>query len=131
MSTPTAATTGEGSRPDRLPGDLLVVVPELLEPAFRLAGTRVQVATGPDEVATAVTAELAGGAPGVVVVHPELWEQVPPDLRRDWEQRSAPLVVPLPADTGIAVAGRHHAVRDLLARSVGYEITFAPQGATP
>ncbi|QJY51147.1 V-type ATP synthase subunit F [Pseudonocardia broussonetiae] len=120
----TAATT----RSTPLAGDLLVVVPELLAPAFALAGTRVAEAGDGAEVERLVAAELDTGRPGVVAVHPQLWQQVPPTVRAAWERRSVPLVIALPDDSGPAGEGRRHAVRELLARSVGYEITFGPGG---
>lgn len=117
-----------------LAGDLLVVVPELLEPAFRLAGARTVTATATAsevaEVQAIVEAELTARRPGVVAVHPELFALVPAAVRQAWEQRLVPLVVALPADTGPAGPGRRHAMRELLARSVGYEITFSPQGGS-
>ena len=112
-----------------LAGDLLVVVPEMLAPAFRLSGARTVAATAGD-VPALVAAELAAGRPGVIAVHPQLWERVPEPVRRDWERRLTPLVVALPADTGTAAPSRRHAVRELLARSVGYEITFTPRGGS-
>ena len=75
--------------------------------------------------ALAEVARAQATRPGVVAVYPELWEQVPVAVRRDWERRLVPLVVALPADTGVAAPSRRHAVRELLARSVGYEITFS------
>lgn len=117
---------------DRQPaGDLLVVLPDWLEPAFQLAGTRTATAADAERTQQIVRAALGAGAPGVVAVHPDLWKDVPSPVRRDWEQRLVPLVVALPADTGRAAAGRRHAVLDLLARSVGYEITFTSQGGPP
>jgi vacuolar-type H+-ATPase subunit F/Vma7 len=113
-----------------LAGDLLVVLPTVLEPAFRLAGTRTAAAADAERAQQLVQAELAAGAPGVVAVHPDLWERVPAPVRADWERRLVPLVVPLPADTGRVTPGRQRAVLDLLARSVGYEITFTTQGGS-
>lgn len=123
----TPRTTGSAAAPP-LDADLLVVVPRLLAPAFALAGTRVAEAGDGTEVQRLVAAELDTGRPGVVAVHPELWQQVPATVRAAWERRSVPLVIALPADTGPAGEGRRHAVRELLARSVGYEITFGPGG---
>lgn len=122
MSTSTSTTATD------LAGDLLVVVPALLEPAFRLAGARVAVAADAAGVTAIVAAELDARRPGVVAVHPELLDRVPRPVRQAWERRLAPLVVALPADTGPAGPARRHAMRELLARSVGYEITFSPQG---
>lgn len=112
-------------------GDLLVVLPDWLDPAFRLAGTRTAVAVtdgADDEVQQVVRDAIAAGEPGVVAVHPDLWERVAAPTRRDWEQQLVPLIVPLPTDTEHVAAGRRDAVLDLLARSVGYEITFTSRG---
>jgi vacuolar-type H+-ATPase subunit F/Vma7 len=114
-----------------LAGDLLIVLPAPLEPAFRLAGTRTAAAADVERAQQLVHAEIATRAPGVVAVHPDLWERVPTPVRADWQRRLVPLVVPLPADTGQIAPGRRHALLDLLARSVGYEITFTTQGGSP
>ena len=124
MTTDMAATRTE------LAGDLLVVVPALLEPAYRIAGARTATATGPAEVTAIVDAELAARRPGVVAVHHDLFDAVPATVRQAWEQRLAPLVVALPVGTGPAGPGRRHALRALLGRAVGYEITFSPEGGS-
>lgn len=120
--------------PDRvLRGDLLVVAPGLLAAAFRIAGVRTVRADDATAAQAAVDGELAARpgsalAPGVVAVHHALWERLPEAVRRGYEQRLTPLVVPLPADTGREGVGRGQLLRELLARSVGYEITFTNQG---
>ncbi|GLP76598.1 hypothetical protein TUM20983_37080 [Mycobacterium antarcticum] len=120
-----------------LRGDLLVVAPGVLSAAFRIAGVRAVRADDAAQAHAAVAAELdmsdTGGAPapGIVAVHRALWDRLPEPVRRGWDQQLTPLVVPLPADTGRAGVGRGQALRELLARSVGYEITFSTEGDSP
>jgi vacuolar-type H+-ATPase subunit F/Vma7 len=111
--------------------ELQVVVPPDRAAGYRLAGARVLLAdTGADVqvLVEAAFAQYDGGGPGgVLAVHWQLWEQVPARARTAWQDRSVPLVVPLPEEGDDAAQARRDALRDLLARAVGYEITFATQ----
>lgn len=108
-------------------GDLLVVVPLDVAAGFRLAGTRTAVADSPEHAVHLVDSELSSGFRGVVAVAAQLWADVPPRTRVAWESSTVPLVVALPAETSEPAQARRERVRDLLARSVGYEITFTPE----
>lgn len=108
--------------------DVLVVAPGLLTAAFRIAGVRTVRADDAAQAQAAIDAELADPAAGIVAVHHTLWQRLPGAVRRDWEQSLQPLIVALPADTGRIGADRGQALRNLLAHSVGYEITFTTQG---
>jgi vacuolar-type H+-ATPase subunit F/Vma7 len=111
-------------------GDLVVVAVEPVAAGFRLAGVRTVVATTPGEASAAVEGELAGGAPGVVAVDAGLWRRLPAAARAGFEESVSPLVVGLPDATTDAARSRRDRIRDLLARSVGYEITFTSEGSS-
>ena len=86
------------------------------------------------EHATAVVAlveEAAGSDAAVVAVHHHLWSHVPAATRTAWERRTDTLVVALPPDDGTTVLDRNAALRELLARAVGYEISFSPEADRP
>ncbi|GAA4738997.1 hypothetical protein GCM10023328_19870 [Modestobacter marinus] len=110
------------------PADLLVIVPADTAAGFRLAGTRTVVAGDPDTVRQVVDREIAGGSRGVIAVAERTWAELPAAVRADWSSRSVPLVLPLPAEDSGAAGTRRSRVQELLARSVGYEITFSPGG---
>lgn len=86
------------------------------------------VATGPDEVRRLVETEVDAGSRGVIAVAATSWEALPLAVRRAWSSSTAPLIIPLPEEEPGSAATRGARVRDLLARSVGYEITFTPEG---
>lgn len=113
------------------PDDLLVIAPQNAATGFRLAGTRTAVASGPDEVRRLVEAEVDAGSRGVIAVAAVSWQALPGPVRRAWSSSTAPLIIPLPAEDPGSIATRSARVRDLLARSVGYEITFTPEGDPP
>lgn len=110
------------------PADLLVVVPPSVAPGFRLAGTRTVAVRDATRAAEVVQAEVTLGGPGVIAVHAGLWADIPTRLRDSWEQLRIPLVLSLPDEASEAAAARRDRVRNLLARSVGYEIAFIPEG---
>ncbi|MBL8931652.1 MAG: hypothetical protein JNL54_16145 [Kineosporiaceae bacterium] len=111
--------------------ELQVIVPAHRAAGYRLAGARTLLATTGADVQALVRdafAEHDAGTPGgVLAVHWLLWQQVPERERSAWQDRSIPLVVPLPEEGQDAAQTRRDALRDLLARAVGYEITFATQ----
>ncbi len=124
---PPVAGEPEDARRD-WPGDLLVVVPPWVAPGFRLAGTRVVSSSDATHVVDVVQAEVRLGAPGVVAVHAGLWADIPVRVRAGWESLRQPLILALPDETADTATARRERVRSLLARSVGYEITFLPEG---
>ncbi|WP_409331594.1 V-type ATP synthase subunit F [Trujillonella humicola] len=122
MSAPAAAP------PPGWPADLLVVVPRDMAAGFRLAGTRTVAESDPARVQELVEAELAAGFRGVVAVAERTWSALPAPVRAEWAARTVPLVIPLPAEDDGAAGSRRSRMQELLARSVGYEITFTPEG---
>lgn len=110
--------------------ELVVIAPERAAVGHRLAGARTLVAGTPPDAA-ALLEELAGTdhGRGVVAVDGSLWDGLDERTRSRWESCTAPVVVPLPADTETdPSAGRRSALQALLARAVGYEFTFTPEG---
>jgi vacuolar-type H+-ATPase subunit F/Vma7 len=105
----------------------VVVVPPDTAPGFRLAGTRVVVARDTAQARAAVDAELQQGTAGVVAVGAALWRALPAAVRRSYQDRIVPVVLSLPDEAQDAAAERRADLKDLLARSVGYEITFSSE----
>ncbi|WNV77813.1 V-type ATP synthase subunit F [Geodermatophilus sp. DSM 44513] len=113
--------------PEEWPADLLVLAPPDTAAGFRLAGTRTVAVDDPAAARRLVEAEVAAGSGGVIAVAERLWAALPAGVRAEWAARTVPLVVPLPAEEDAAAAARRSRVQELLARSVGYEITFTPE----
>lgn len=128
MSTAPGNTAGNTAPLPERPYDLLVVVPPPVAAGFRLAGARTAVAADAAQAQTLVEAELAAGSRGVVAVSGRLWARIPPRVTAGWQEQTVPLVVALPDEAAEPAETRRARVRDLLARSVGYEITFTPAG---
>jgi hypothetical protein len=49
-----------------------------------------------------------------------------PHMRDTWTSRTSPLILSLPDEDSDAAAARETGLRDLLARAIGYQITFTP-----
>lgn len=98
---------------------------------FRLGGARTVVAVGADDVVAAVRTASVDGTAAVIAVHGALWSLVPSPVREAWAKQAAPLVLSLPDEDGEVAAARDAALRELLARAIGYRITFTPDGGTP
>lgn len=121
------AGTGSAQPPATArPDDLLVVVPPAVASGFRLAGVRTAVAGDAAQARALVEAEMAAGSRGVIAVAAGLWAGIPPRVSAGWQAQTVPLVVALPDETAEPAHARQARVRELLARSVGYEITFTP-----
>ncbi len=110
--------------------ELVVVATPAHAPGFRLGGARTLTAGSPEQVLVAVAVAIEDAEVAVVAVDGELWAAVPPPVRSVWAQRARPLIVTIPDTDGDVAAARDAALRDLLARAVGYQITFAPHGGT-
>lgn len=108
--------------------DLVVVAPPDAAPGFRLAGARTIDASDATAAADAVAELVASGRAALVAVHAGLWAGVPAGVREEWGRRSVPLVLPVLDEDADAGALRDEALRDLLSRAVGYQITFEPTG---
>lgn len=104
--------------------ELVVVAPEAVADGYRLAGARTLVASDATEAADAVSQVLPTAA--LIAVHAGLWEQVPAVVRDRWQRSSRPLILAIPDEDADAGALKDEALRDLLSRAVGYQITFEP-----
>ena len=128
---PTATPADRPAGPAPVPGrpdDLLVVVPAAAAAGFRLAGARTVVAADAGQARALVEAELATGSRGVIAVSTQLWAGIAPRVTAAWQTQTAPLVIALPDEAAERAETRRARVHELLARSVGYEITFTPGG---
>ncbi len=103
---------------------VVLTVPEV-SCGFRLAGVAVEEA-GDAEHALRRLDELldAGEEAGVVAVDGQFLDAAPPDLRARLELSSAPVVLRLPSGSTSDGEDRGARLRALLARAVGYEMTF-------
>ena len=126
-ATPAGRPAGPAPAPGR-PDDLLVVVPAAAAAGFRLAGARTVVAADAGQARALVEAELATGSRGVIAVSTQLWAGIAPRVTAAWQTQTAPLVIALPDEVAEPAETRRKRVHELLARSVGYEITFTPTG---
>lgn len=108
---------------------LVVVAPAATAPGFALAGAQARATDDAGAVEGHVEAALSAGAV-VVAIHPELWRRVPAATRTRWQQRTDKLILSLPPDDGVPTADREAELHELLARAVGYEISFSPGGTS-
>lgn len=107
----------------------MVVAPYEVALGFALGGAEICIAETPGAAVAGVEAALLGNI-AVVAVHHSLWQQLPAQLRTRWEQSTTQLVISLPADDGASTLDRAAVLHELLARAVGYEITFTTSGAS-
>lgn len=108
--------------------ELVVLATPAAAPGFRLGGARTVTASDPEQTVAAVDLIVKEGGAAVIAVHAALWGTVPRPVRDDWTKLASPLILALPDEDGDVAAARDAALRDLLARSVGYQITFSPGG---
>jgi vacuolar-type H+-ATPase subunit F/Vma7 len=108
--------------------DALVVTTPATATGFRLGGARTITAGDADQTIAAVTQEIAAGRAAVIAVHGALWSLVAPSVRATWTIQTSPLILTLPDEDGDVSAAKDAALRDLLARAIGYQITFTPSG---
>ena len=111
--------------------DALVIATPLAAIGFLLGGARTVTAVDAAETVAAVADAIADGRAAVVAVHGALWSTVAPQVRAAWAKQATPLILSLPDEDGDVSAARDAALRDLLARAIGYQITFTPSGGTP
>lgn len=110
-------------------GSLVVITTSELAPGFRLAGARTIAADDPSSAAHELARLIdVDREQGVIAVHEPLLEHLDAPLRRRLARLAVPLVVALPAGTDTGT-GRADRLADLLARAVGYELTFDTPGA--
>jgi vacuolar-type H+-ATPase subunit F/Vma7 len=106
---------------------LVVATPETAT-GFRLGGARTITAGDADQTVAAVNQAIANGQAAVIAVHGALWSLVAPSVRATWTKQTSPLILTLPDEDGDVSAAKDAALRDLLARAIGYQITFTPSG---
>jgi vacuolar-type H+-ATPase subunit F/Vma7 len=111
--------------------DALVVATPATATGFRLGGARTVIAADADETVAAIRAAIEDGTAAIVAVHARLWSLLPSPTRDAWATQDTPLIVSLPDEDGDVSAARDAVLRDLLARAVGYQITFSPGDGTP
>ena len=110
--------------------DALVIATPLTAIGYLLGGARTITAVNADETAAAVADAIEEGRAAVIAVHGALWSAVTPQLRAAWARRATPLILSLPDEDGDVSAAKDAALRDLLARAIGYQITFTPSGGS-
>lgn len=108
---------------------VIILAPGEVDSGFALAGARTRRCDEPADAPALVETALAEGAP-LVALHHTLWARVPTGVRTRWVERTDRLVLSLPPDDGLPLAERQAALHELLARAVGYEISFAPGSRT-
>lgn len=110
--------------------DALVIATPATAAGFRLGGARTIAADDAAQTVAAVTQQIAEGRAAVIAVHGALWSLVSPSVRATWTKQTSPLILTLPDEDGDVSAAKDAALRDLLARAIGYQITFTPSGGT-
>jgi vacuolar-type H+-ATPase subunit F/Vma7 len=118
-------------RKDQPVTDALVIATPMTAIGYLLAGARTVTAVDADETIAAVEEAIADHRSAVVAVHGALWASVGAQVRATWSKQAVPLILSLPDEDGDVAAANDAALRDLLARAIGYQITFTPSGGTP
>lgn len=108
--------------------EVVVVATPAAATGFRLGGARTVAAADADETVAAVDRVVEDGRASVIAIHGALWAVVPTPVRSAWTRRASPLIISLPAEDGAVAEARDADLRELLARAVGYRITFTPGG---
>jgi vacuolar-type H+-ATPase subunit F/Vma7 len=117
-------------RQDKPMTDALVIATPVTATGFRLGGARTITADDAAQTIAAVTQEVADGRAAVIAIHGALWSLVAPSVRATWTKQTSPLILTLPDEDGDVSAAKDAALRDLLARAIGYQITFTPSGGS-
>ena len=109
--------------------EVIVVTPLDAAPGFALGGARTLIVDD-EQAASALASALESAAEqaGIVLVHHRVWGRLEPRLAEAWGARTDVLVMALPSDDGTAGTDHLAALHGLLARAVGYEISFTPEG---
>jgi vacuolar-type H+-ATPase subunit F/Vma7 len=106
---------------------LLVLTDSHQAPGYRLAGVAVEVADDARAAIDRLTQILANGSEGGVIAVPRRYlEDAGPELEQRAEAAAVPLIIELPESGAKDAGSRQARLRALLARAVGYEITFEP-----
>ncbi|HEY1347680.1 MAG TPA: hypothetical protein VGF54_22040 [Streptosporangiaceae bacterium] len=109
-----------------------VIVPPELAAGYRLAGVQTETAASAQAAGQVLDRLLAGGDhPGVIAMHAPFLQGLGEHRQRRLARPGGFLVTALPGGEagagGPAPAGE--SLRELLARAVGYEFTFDPEGS--
>ncbi len=109
-----------------------VIVPAGLIGGYRLAGVRAEQADTAAAAGAVLDRLLAGDdQPSVIAVHPPYLRELGIRRQRRLAELDSVLVVALPEGAARGEPARGgESLRDLLARAVGYEFTFDPDGST-
>jgi vacuolar-type H+-ATPase subunit F/Vma7 len=112
---------------------LTVIVPPELADGYRLGGVHTEPAGTAAAAAEVLNRLLAHrGPPGVVAVHAPYLRELGERWQHRLDQPDRALVVALPEGrTGSEPARVGESLHELLARAVGYELTFDPMGSAP
>lgn len=106
---------------------LLVLAGPEQAPGYRLAGVAVEAAEDAAAAVGRLEQLLAEGSEGGVIAVPGRYLQAAgAELRERIEAAAIPLVIELPDGRAEGAGTRQARLRALLARAVGYEITFEP-----
>lgn len=113
-------------------GRLVAVTTEELTVGYRLAGVTTRAVTSPEAAAAVLRRLVDEGERGLIAVYAPFWSGLDRSLRRELEARPVPLVVPLPAAGAAELAAeRRRELQAMVARAVGYEFIFDPEGGSP
>jgi vacuolar-type H+-ATPase subunit F/Vma7 len=108
-----------------------VIVPPDLADGYRLGGVHTEPAGTAAAAATVLNRLISAGPPGVIAVHAPYLRELGGRWQHRLSQPDRVLVVALPEGSrGRDPANSGESLRDLLARAVGYELTFDPTGST-
>jgi vacuolar-type H+-ATPase subunit F/Vma7 len=109
-----------------------VIAPSGLADGYRLTGVHTEQADTAAAAGTVLDRVLAGpDRPSVIAVHPPYLRELGSRRQRQLAELDSVLVVALPEGAGRGEpAYGGESLRDVLARAVGYEFTFDPDGST-
>lgn len=111
---------------------LTVIVPPELADGYRLGGVHTEAADTAAAAAKVLNQLIyATGPPGVVAVHAPYLHELGGRWQHELSEPDRVLVVALPEGSADHDRGdTGESLHDLLARAVGYELTFDPTGST-
>jgi vacuolar-type H+-ATPase subunit F/Vma7 len=112
--------------------ELTVIVPPDLADGYRLGGVHTESADTAAAAAGVLNQLISAvGPPGVVAVHAPYLRELDARWQHRLSRADRLLVVALPEGSrGHDQVQAGENLRDLLARAVGYELTFDPTGST-
>jgi vacuolar-type H+-ATPase subunit F/Vma7 len=94
-----------------------------LAAGFRLGGVAVDEVTSPGQVADVLGRLAAAGDVGVILVQQDFFDALDDTVRRDFERRPLPIIVPVPAaEWATRRPGAEDYILELLRRAIGYRV---------